>query len=513
MIARPLKFRTVKLILVNGTKSNIAAAPIIATREVDLLVRNEEAPVESHEVLVLGTGLAGMSAALSARENGAAVTVIDKAPEASRGGNTRFSGGALRCPTAENPPDALVDELDRMTKGRANRALARTLYGRGEEDVKWLIGLGAPLGPPGAERPDLRGGKMSYHVSGNGYGLVESLYPRLAERDIKCRFETKATEFLTDAGGHVVGVRAKTRSGYVDLLARAVVLATGGFQANTEMRVRYLGREASNLVVRGSKYDTGDGIRLAMAIGGQSVGDWGGFHSAVMDARSEPVEAGETNINSYPYTIMVNRNGERFVDEGEDFFDTTYVKYGKAIIAQPGSIAYCLFDAKVAEQELVYCLHREFEPVDANSIARLAQKLAIPGDKLQATVDAYNAAVQPGEFDPERRDGKSTSGVNPPKSNWAQTLDTPPFFAFPVTGGVTFTLGGLRVDERARVIDTEDRAIPGLYAAGELIGGLFYDNYPGGASLLRSLVFGRLAGKEAAALAQAQSKQVGNAAS
>ena len=474
-----------------------------------MLVRADAVPTENHEVLVLGTGLAGMSAALSARENGAAVTVIDKAPETSRGGNTRFSGGALRCPTQETPPDALVEELDRITKGRANPGLARLLYGRGEEDVKWLIDLGAPLVSPSVERPDLRGGKMSYHVRGNGYGLVESIYPRLAERGIACKFETKATEFLCDGSGRVTGVRAKTRNGYVDMVANAVVLATGGFQANTEMRVRYLGRTASSLVVRGSKYNTGDGIRMAMGIGAQSMGDWGGFHSAVMDARSEPVEAGETNINSYPYTVMVNRNGDRFVDEGEDFFDTTYVKYGKASIGQPGSIAYCLFDAEVAERELVYCLHREFEPVEASSIARLAQKLGIPSDRLQETVDKYNAAVQPGEFDPERRDGKSTQGIHPPKTNWALPLATPPFFAFPVTGGITFTLGGLRVDERARVVDTEYRAIRGLYAAGELIGGLFYDNYPGGASLLRSLVFGRLAGKEAAALAK--SAKVANA--
>ncbi len=467
-----------------------------------MLLSTDAVTTENHDVLVLGSGLAGMAAALSAKEAGASVTVIDKAPETSRGGNTRFSGGALRCPTAETTPDMLIDELDRITKGRANRALARVLYGRAEKDVQWLIGLGAPLVDPSVERPDLRGGKMSYHVRGNGYGLVESLYPRLAERGVACKFETKATDFLTDGNGRVCGVRAKTRTGYVNMLARAVVMATGGFQANTEMRVRYLGREASSLIVRGSKYNTGDGINMAMAIGGQSMGDWGGFHSAVMDARSEPVEAGETNINSYPYTLMVNRDGERFVDEGADFFDVTYVKYGKAILGQSGSIAYCLFDAKLAERELVYCLHREFEPLHASSIARLAQNLGLPGDKLQATVDAYNAAVQPGDFDPETRDGKTTQGIQPPKSNWALPLDTPPYFAFPVTGGITFTLGGIKVDERARVIDTEDRAIAGLYAAGELIGGLFYDNYPGGASLLRSLVFGRLAGQEAAALAQ-----------
>jgi tricarballylate dehydrogenase len=457
-----------------------------------------DAPCEQHEVLVIGSGLAGMSAAFSAREKGANVTLIDKASEASRSGNTRFSGGALRCPTKENTVDMLVDELVRMTNGRADTALGRTLYRTAADDVEWLRALGAPIGSPATERPDLRGGRMSYHVQGNGYGLVEAIYPQLARRGVDVRFETKATNLLVDASGRVAGVRARSRRGYIDLLASNVILATGGFQANTEMRVRYLGKDAASLVVRGSRHNTGDGLRMALDIGAQSTGDWGGFHSAVLDARSPPVEAGETNVNSYPYTVMVNTLGERFVDEGEDFFDTTYVKYGKAILNQPGRIAYCLFDAKLAERDLVYCLHREFEPIEAGSLERLAENLRIPAARLIATVERYNAAVQPGEFDPEVRDGKCTRGIDPPKSNWATTLDTPPFFAYPVTGGITFTLGGLRVDTRARVLDTEDRALPGLFAAGEIIGGLFHENYPGGASLIRSLVFGRIAGREAA---------------
>ncbi len=465
-----------------------------------MLLNTEEIKTETHDVLILGSGLAGMTAAIAAREAGAKVTLIDKAPEASRGGNTRFSGGALRCPTKATPPDALIDELNQMTRNRADPALARLLYGNGEVDVQWLMGLGAPLVDPRVERPDLRGGKMSFHVRGNGYGLVEALYPVLAQRGIEVRFETKAVDILLDGNGRAAGVRVKTRNGFADYRARAVIIATGGFQANTEMRVRYLGREAGSLVVRGSRYNTGDGINMALAVGAQSCGDFGGFHSAVLDARSAPVEAGETNINSYPYTLMVNRNGERFVDEGAEFFDLTYVKYGKAILNQPGGLAYCLFDAKLAEQELVYCLHREFLPIDAGSILRLAQKLDLPADRLTATVDAYNAAVQAGEFDAERKDGKCTQGLTPPKTNWALPLDTPPYFAFPVTGGLTFTLGGLKVDDHTRVVDSEGRAIAGLYAAGEIVGGLFYDNYPGGASLLRATVFGRLAGREAAGL-------------
>jgi tricarballylate dehydrogenase len=465
-----------------------------------MLRLDHDLPREQHDVLVLGTGLAGMAAAFSARESDSEVIVLEKASETSRSGNTRFSGGALRCPTKDNTVDMLVDELAQVTNGRADSALARTLYRTAAEDVDWLRGLGAPVGSPSVERPDLRGGRMSYHVQGNGYGLVEAIYPQFARRGIKLRFDTKATELLVDRLGRVCGVRARTRDGYVDMFANSVILATGGFQANTAMRVQYLGKEAASLVVRGSRHNTGDGLAMALAIGAQSTGDWGGFHSAVLDARSPAVEAGETNVNSYPYTVMVNTLGERFVDEGEDFFDTTYVKYGKAILNQPGRLAYCLFDAKLAERELVYCLHREFEPIEAGSLERLAEHLRIPAARLVETIQRYNAAVQPGEFDPEIRDGKCTRGITPQKSNWATTLDTPPYFAYPVTGGITFTLGGLRVDPTARVLDTEERVIPRLFAAGEILGGLFYDNYPGGASLIRSLVFGRIAGREAAKL-------------
>ncbi len=473
------------------------------------MIRHEESiPAQSHGVVVVGTGLAGLAAALTAKERGAHVLVIDKAPESARGGNTRFSGGGLRCPTPEHPEAALVEELMRVTGGRAHPRLARVLYREANGGVQWLRELGVPMASPSVERPDMRG-HIPWHVQGNGYGLVEALFPRLAERGIPVRFETKATDLLTDRSGRVTGVRAKGREGFVDLLAGAVVLASGGFQANTEMRARYLGRDADGLVVRGSRYNTGDGLLMALAIGAQPFGQWGDFHSAVIDARSSPVEAGETNINSYPYTIMVNRRGERFVDEGADWFDVTYVRYGKAILEQPGQVAFCLFDAKLAEQGLVYGLREDLRPVEAGSLERLAEQLGIPADRLAATVEAFNRAVLPGPFDPERLDGKGTRGLTPPKSNWAVPLDTPPFFAIPVTGGITFTFGGLRVDERARVVDTEDRAIPGLYAAGEILGGFFFTNYPGGASLVRSLVFGRLAGAGAAETAAARGAAAG----
>ncbi|MBN9051055.1 MAG: FAD-dependent tricarballylate dehydrogenase TcuA [Rhizobiales bacterium] len=454
-------------------------------------------PTEHRGIIVVGTGLAGLSAALAAKEAGADVLVIDKAPETSMGGNTRFSGGALRTPSKDVSAADLVAELMQMSSGRANPRIAKVLYDEAESGVQWLRDRGVTILKSDEERPDFRGSKMPWHAKGNGYGLVASLFPNLAKQNIEVRFEAKALDLITAESGAVVGIRIRHQGREVVLMG-TVILACGNFQANVEMRTRYLGQGADGLIVRGSRYNTGDGLRMAMNAGAQSTGNWGDFHSAVLDARSSPVEAGETNINTYPHTVMVNLEGRRFVDEGADFFDTTYVTYGKAVLAQPGGRAFCLFDAKAAERGLVYGLRDDFEPIQAGSLSRLAGALGIDATALEKTITEFNAAIGPGEFDPDRRDGKSTVGLVPPKSNWALPLDTPPYFALPVTGGVTFALGGLKTDEWGRVFDTEERLMPGLYAAGEIMGGVFYQKYPGGASLVRSVVFGRIAGRHAA---------------
>lgn len=474
-------------------------------------MRDGDSPIERFDVIVVGTGLAGHAAALAAREQGAEVLVIDKAPETSMGGNTRFSGGALRTPSGGVSADDLVNELLQMSGGRCNTRLARILYHDAGESVEWLRGYAVTIVRADEDRPDFRGSKMPWHVKGNGYGLIAELYPNLAKMGVTVRFETKALDLSVAPDGSVGGVRVRGKNGET-LLHGAVVLACGNFQANVEMRTRYLGRGADGLIVRGSRYNTGDGLKMALAAGAQSTGNWGDFHSAVLDARSAAVECGETNINTFPYTVMVNIEGRRFVDEGADFFDTTYVTYGKAILDQPRGCAFCLFDAKIAERGLVYGLREDFEPLQFGSLRRLAETLGIDGNGLEHTIAEFNAAIGPEEFDPDRRDGKSTRGLVPPKSNWAVPLDTPPFFALPATGGITFAFGGLKTDDGCRVLDTEDRVMPGLYAAGEIMGGVFYQKYPGGASLVRSLVFGRLAGRNAAAFAKkAKPAKAGNA--
>jgi tricarballylate dehydrogenase len=282
-----------------------------------------------------------------------------------------------------------------------------------------------------------------------------------------------------------------------------VVLACGGFEANAEWRTRYLGPGWDLAKVRGTRFNTGDGIRMALEAGAMPWGNWSGCHAVAWD-RNAP-EFGDLAVgdnfqkHSYPFGLIVNVTGRRFVDEGADFRNYTYAKYGRVILDQPAQTAWQVFDAKVLHLLREEYRIRQVTKARADTIEELAQKLeGIDRQAFIAEIAAYNRAVrQDIPFDPTVKDGRRTEGLAVPKSNWANTIDTPPFEAYQVTCGVTFTFGGLRIDTSARVIDTEGEPIPGLFAAGELVGGLFYFNYPGGTGLLSGAVFGRLAGNSA----------------
>ena len=341
---------------------------------------------------------------------------------------------------------------------------------------------------------------------------------------IDVRYETSARRLLQDQHGGVSGLEAlgpdpsarpelvegsmgegQGEGGgplFQDIPARSVVLACGGFEANAEMRTRYLGPGWELAKVRGTQYNTGDGIQMAQDIGAQSYGHWSGCHAVAWDLNAPPY--GDRQIadlfqkHSYQFGLIVNVNGRRFVDEGADFRNYTYVKYGREILFQPQRAAFQIFDARVT-----HLLRDEYRipqvtKGEAGTIRELAQMLDIDPDGFEDTVQRYNAAVQPGEFDPSVLDGVRTQGIDPPKSNWALPLDTPPYQGFAVTCGITFTFGGLKIDGRAQVQSTSGTPIPGLYAAGELVGGLFYHNYPGGAGLAAGAVFGKIAGAAAA---------------
>jgi tricarballylate dehydrogenase len=292
-------------------------------------------------------------------------------------------------------------------------------------------------------------------------------------------------------------------------MASSIVLAAGGFQANVEWRTRYLGPGWDTAKVRGTRFNTGDGLRMALDIGAMAAGQWSGCHAVAWD-RNAP-EFGDLAVgdgfqkHSYPFGVMLNARGERFVDEGADFRNYTYAKYGRAILGQPGQFAWQIFDARVKPLLRDEYRIRRVTKVSADTLEGLVTKLeGVDAVQALATLTAYNAAVDTAvPFDPNIKDGRGTQGVTPPKSNWANRLDQGPFEAYAVTCGLTFTFGGLRITTSAEVLDSDLAPIPGLYAAGEMVGGLFYDNYPGGSGLTAGAVVGKIAGTAAARASKA----------
>ena len=470
------------------------------------LVQGATIPVEPFDVVVAGGGIAGLSTALSAAEAGANVVLLEKAPKDERGGNTRFADAQFRFPHEADEygarsysEDAFRDDLLRLSRGRANRELIDVLVSNAAPAIEWLTahGISWDEGFPhtaGYRRRPAQGGQ----------GLVDTLFARCESAGVHVRYDHAAQQLIRDETGHVRAVRVSAPGGLADFSARGgVVLASGGFEANVQMRVAHMGRFADALILRGSRYNTGEGIQMALDIGAQAAGQWGDYHSAVIDARSPKTECGVTALYNYQMGIIVDSQGRRFLDEGEDWRDNTYVKFSKAIVEHGDGLAFCVFDQQAYNRpEFQRAWYPVGPPIIANTIEDLAAALELPVEAFASTVRDFNAAVQPGDYDLDRLDGKRAAGITPPKSNWSLPITQPPFVAVPVTGGITFTFGGLKVDTSARVIDTAGRVIDGLYAAGEPIGELYYYNYPGATSCLRGCVFGRIAGRHAAAQAR-----------
>jgi len=406
------------------------------------------------------------------------------------------------------------DDMGRVTEYRTDPELCELLVTRSRPTMRWMQGRGVRFMPIwGRQAYRIRGrfkfwGGLTVEAWGGGPGLVETLYALARAAGIEIAFGAHVTALLADDDG-VHGVRMRQGGRTSELRAKAVVLACGGFESNPEWRTRYLGPGWDLAKVRGTRFNTGEGIRMALDIGAAPYGNWSGCHAVGWD-RNAP-EFGDLAVgdgfqkHSYPLGVMLNANGERFVDEGADFRNYTYAKYGRAILAQPGQFAWQVFDARVTPLLRDEYRIRQATRVRAGSLEDLAAALEdVDAARALATLTAFNAAVMSDvPFDPNVKDGRGTVGLAVPKSNWANPIDAPPFEAFAVTCGVTFTFGGLKIDAAARVIDADGAAIPGLYAAGELVGGLFYNNYPGGSGLMAGAVFGKIAGASAEAFASA----------
>jgi tricarballylate dehydrogenase len=487
------------------------------------------------DVVVVGGGNAGFSAAHAAREAGASVVLLEKTPEEAAGGNSFYTAGAFRIafdgladllpllddPTDERLPTTVVppytaatfrEDMERVTEGRCDPLLIDLLVSRSTPTLAWLRAKGLRFRLM-YERQAYRSGGAWVFFGGlplgsvdGGKGLVAQHTAAARAAGVVVRYSAALSGFVRDARGAIVGVTYRDpQGGEHAVAAGAVVLAAGGFEADPERRERHLGPGWSRALVRGTPSNTGEVLDLAVAAGATRYGDWSSCHSVAWDAGAAPNGGNRELTNrltrqSYPLGIVVNAAGRRFVDEGADYRNYTYAKYGRAILAQPGGVAFQLFDAKT--RPLLRSEEYDSEPItgaSADTLDVLAARLGIDRDGLRQTVADFNAAIVDVPFDPAVKDGRAAQ-VTPPKSNWAQALDTPPFYGFAVACGITFTFGGLHVDRHARVLDPSGVPITALYAAGEMVGGLFYGNYPGGTGLTSGAVFGRIAGEHAVAL-------------
>ncbi len=488
--------------------------------------------MQHFDVVVIGGGNAAFCAALSARESCPRVLVLERAPEDEAGGNSRFTAGLMRVAYdgvedlkraipdlspeeiertdfGTYTSDQFLDDMARVTEYRCDPDLTEILVKRSMDTVAWMQSKGVRFTAAwGRQAFNINGrfkfwGGLTVEAVGGGPGLVENLTNSARKHGIDVWYEARAVSLIADDDG-VKGVRVKVKGKTTEVTATSVVLAGGGFQANPEMRARYLGPGWELAKVRGTRFNTGDVLKMAMDIGAAPTGNWSGCHAVAWE-RNAP-EFGDLAVgdqfqkHSYPWGVYLNAEGKRFVDEGADFRNYTYAKYGRVILNQPGQFAWQIFDAKVKAQLRDEYKIRQVTKVTANTLEELVQKLDdVNPEVALAELKAYNAAVrQEVPFNPNVKDGRGTQGLPIPKSNWANTLDTAPFEAYAVTCGITFTFGGLRITTDAQVLSTDGVPIPGLYAAGELVGGIFYFNYPGGTGLTNGAVFGKIAGASAA---------------
>ena len=488
-----------------------------------------------YDVIVVGGGNAALCAAISAGDEGAKVLLLERAPEEERGGNSSFTEGLLRC--VYNGSDDILalspdlsdeemksdfgayteekffDDMARITQNRTDPDLCEILVRGSNQTMHWLKDKGVRWIPQFGRQSFKIAGKYAFWggatlaASGGGRGLVDTLYKAAEKAGVQVYCNAWVRELLhSDAGVH--GVVTRLNGVTREVRAKSVILACGGFEANTEWRSRYLGKGWDLAKVRGTKYNTGDGLEMAFKIGAQSCGHWSGCHSVGWERYA--TDFGDFSVtddyerDSYPFSIMVNANGKRFLDEGADIRNYTYAKYGRIILEQPGQFAWQIFDSSVTHLLRPEYRSKHVTKVKADSLEELADKLEdVNRERLLNTIREFNAAVKRDvPFNPNVKDGRVAVGLEVPRSNWAIPLENPPFEAYAVTCGITFTFGGLKVTTGAQVVDTNHQPIPGLYAAGEMVGGLFYFNYPGSTGLMSGAVFGRLAGRSAAAAAK-----------
>jgi tricarballylate dehydrogenase len=493
--------------------------------------------MESYDVVVVGGGNTGLFTALRVHETGAKVLVLEKGLKQFRGGNGYFTTGIYRIVlngmedvldmipdlteeerSLEIPPytaQEFYNDWKRITEGMADPELVELVIGHSREVIKWAAkkqGIKMELAGHGARSAD--GRSLVFFDTpisgrGGGAGISDQLYAAIEQKGIELLYGTKATKLLVDLTGRVYGVTVRRGDKTQDIKSKAVILACGGFEANPEWRARYLGKNWDMAKVRGTRYNTADGLKMAMDVGAQMTGNWSGCHAIFIDAYApQPAILKDTDKSSkrgYAHGVVVNVEGKRFLDEGADQTPFTYAKYGQYALGQPQRMAFELFDSRAYPLLMKSADYSGAPCTTGSTIEEIAHKLAINPESLAKTIREYNESIRPGGTLPPEHMGqmrgmanKHTVGISPAKSNFAFPLETPPFYAYPVACGITFTYGGLKINKRGQVLDTEDEPIRGLYASGEIIGGCFYNNYPGATGQMSGVVMAYISGANAA---------------
>jgi tricarballylate dehydrogenase len=490
---------------------------------------------ESYDVIVVGGGNAALCAAISASDEGAKVLLLERAPQDERGGNSSYTEGLLRCvyngaddikvlspdlneeemksDFGSYTEDQFFDDMARVTQNRTDPDLCEILVRGSNGIMHWLKDKGVRWLPQFGRQSFKVEGKYTFWggatlaAVGGGHGLVDTLYKAAEKAGVRVLYNAWVRDLVrSDRGVH--GVTVTIEGATREIRAQSVILACGGFEANAAWRARHLGPGWDLAKVRGTKYNTGDGLDMALRMGAQPAGHWSGCHSVGWERYASDFGDFSTTDDyerdSYPFSIMVNAEGKRFLDEGADIRNYTYAKYGRIILQQPMQFAWQIFDSSMTHLLRPEYRSRHVTKVIAGSIEELVEKVEdVDKAQLLKTIREFNAAVKRDvPFSPNVKDGRGTVGLEIPKSNWATPLENPPFEAYAVTCGITFTFGGLKVTTDTQVVDTNHRPIPGLYVAGEMLGGLFYFNYPGSTGLTSGAVFGRRAGQSAAAAAK-----------
>jgi tricarballylate dehydrogenase len=453
------------------------------------------------DVLVIGGGNAALCAAISARRAGASVLVLEGAPKFYRGGNTRHTRN-MRCAhdaatdilTGPYTEQEFWEDLQRVTGGETDEELARFMISESKDILNWIVEQGVRWQPSLGGTLSL--GRTNSFFLGGGRAMLNALYLTAERLGVDILYDAEVLDLTIEDGMFLSASLKQPLNGNVDVRASALVAAAGGFEANIEWLKQYWGDAADNFLIRGTPYNRGSILKMLLARGVREVGDPTQCHAVAIDARAPKFDGGIiTRLDCVVFGVVVNKLALRFYDEGEDIWPKRYAIWGRLVAAQPDQIAYIIFDA-TSRNSFMPSL---FPPIEAGSIAELAGKLELEPSVLEKTTADFNAAVRPGTFDHTILDDCRTEGLTPPKTHWARRIETPPYYAYPVRPGITFTYLGTRVNRQARMLMNDGKPAANMFAAGEIMAGnVLGKGYAAGIGMTIGSVFGRVAGREAA---------------